>query len=168
MSGSAGAVSGCAPETRSAGVPEHGSDAGAAIHRWPYFSQLEMAPLTTAVACGRLHAQNVLHEWRLGHAAEDASIVVSELLTNSVKASCHQRTPVRLRLLTDRRQLIIEAWDCNPQAPQQRPADYADESGRGLNVVAAIAVRWGYYRSGNWKAVWAELLTHTSLSSAAM
>jgi anti-sigma regulatory factor (Ser/Thr protein kinase) len=106
----------------------------------------------------------VLHEWRLGHAAEDASILVSELLTNSVKASCHQGTPVRLRLLADRRQLIIEAWDRNPRPPQQRQADYADESGRGLNVVAAIAVRWGYYRSGQWKAVWAEMLTHASLS----
>jgi anti-sigma regulatory factor (Ser/Thr protein kinase) len=159
MSGSAGAVTGCTSETRSASVPERDSDAGAAIHRWPYSSQLEMAPLTTAVACGRLHAWNVLHEWRLRHAAEDASILVSELLTNSVKASCHQGTPVRLRLLADHSQLIIEAWDRNPRPPQPRQADYADESGRGLNVIAALAVRWGYYRSSNWKVVWAEMLT---------
>jgi len=161
MSGRAGAVSGCTPETWSAGVPDD-SGAGAAIYRWPYCSQLEMAPLTTAVACGRLHAQNVLHEWGLGHTAEDASILVSELLTNSVKASCNQGSPVRLRLLADHSQLIIEAWDRNPNPPKPRQADYADESGRGLNVVAALAVRWGHYRSGNWKAVWAEMLTSTS------
>jgi anti-sigma regulatory factor (Ser/Thr protein kinase) len=101
----------------------------------------------------------MLQEWGIARAAEDASILVSELLTNSVKASCHQGTPVRLRLLADRRQLIIEAWDRNPRLPQQRQADSADESGRGLNVIAAIAVRWGYYRSGPWKAVWAEMLT---------
>jgi anti-sigma regulatory factor (Ser/Thr protein kinase) len=164
MSGGAGAVSGCISGIRSEGVP--GPDADAAIYDWLHSSQLEMAPLTTAVACGRLHARNVLHEWRLGCSAEDASILVSELLTNSVKASSHQGTPVRLRLLTDQRQLIIEAWDRNPSPPQQRQADYADESGRGLNVVAALAVRWGYYRSGRWKAVWAEMLIRTSLSRA--
>jgi anti-sigma regulatory factor (Ser/Thr protein kinase) len=166
MSGSAGAVSGCTSGTRSAGVPEHDSGVGAAIHRWPHSSELEMAPLPTAVACGRLHARNVLHEWRLGHAAEDASILVSELLTNSVKASFHQGTPVRLRLLADHSQLIIEAWDRNPRPPQLRQPDYADESGRGLNVIAAIAVRWGHYRSGNWKAVWAEMLTGTGYPGA--
>jgi len=162
MNGSVGAFSVCASDNHMATVPGQDSAARAAIHRWPYFSQLEMAPLTTAVACGRLHAKNVLHEWSLGHAAEDASILVSELLTNSVKACRHQGTPVRLRLLADHSQLIIEAWDRNPQVPQQRQADYSDESGRGLNVVAALAVRWGSYRSGNWKVVWAEMLTGIS------
>jgi anti-sigma regulatory factor (Ser/Thr protein kinase) len=162
MRGGASAVSGSTPEARSAGVPERGYDVGAAICRWPISSQLEMAPLTTAVACGRLHAQNVLYEWRLGHAAEDASILVSELLTNGVKASSRQGTSVRLRLLADRSQLIIETWDRNPRPPQPRQADYPDESGRGLNVIAAIATRWGYYRSGNWKVVWAEMPTCTN------
>lgn len=78
-----------------------------------------------------------------------------------MKASSRHGTPVRLRLLTDHSQLIIEAWDRNPNPPQPRQADYADESGRGLNVIAAIALRWGYYSSGEWKVVWAEILTGT-------
>lgn len=162
MSISAGTGSGCGLDNQATQIPGQNSDTSAAHLMWPLSSELEMAPLPTAVGCGRLHARSVLHEWRLGHVAQDATILVSELLTNSVKASCGQGTPVRLRLLTDRRQLIIEAWDRNPRPPQQRRADYAEESGRGLNVIAAIAIRWGYYRSGNWKAVWAEMLTGAS------
>jgi anti-sigma regulatory factor (Ser/Thr protein kinase) len=162
MSSGTGAVGGCTSATQPAGVPENDFDLGHAIYQWPYSSQLEMAPLPTAVACGRLHAKNVLHEWRLSRAAEDAAILVSELLTNSVNASCLQGSSVRLRLLADHSQLIIEAWDRNPRPPQPRQADYLDEGGRGLNVVAAIADRWGYYRSGNWKVVWAELACNAS------
>lgn len=130
----------------------------AANHMWPFSSQLEMAPLKTAVACGRLHVRNVTREWQLGHASGDAEMLTSELLTNGVKASSRQGTPVRLRLLADRGQLIIEAWDRNPDLPRLRQAASTDESGRGLMVVAAIASRWGVYRSTSWKVVWAELL----------
>jgi anti-sigma regulatory factor (Ser/Thr protein kinase) len=156
------AVSGCTSEAQSEDVPHQDPIAGASAQPWPYSSQLEMAPLTTAVACGRLHTRSVLLDWGLGQAIEDGLILVSELLTNSVKASGHQGTPVRLRLLSDRRQFVIEAWDHNLQPPQQRRANYADESGRGLNVIAALAVRWGYYRSGQWKVVWAEMLTRSA------
>src|ERR1700735_1887408 len=55
MSGGTGAVSGYTSESRSAGVPDHDSDADAAIYLWPLSSHLEMAPLTTAVATGKLY-----------------------------------------------------------------------------------------------------------------
>jgi anti-sigma regulatory factor (Ser/Thr protein kinase) len=128
---------------------------------WPLSSQLEMAPLPTAVACGRLHARNILYEWKLGDTAQDAEILASELLTNSVKASYQQGTPVCLRLLAGPGQLLIEAWDQIPDPPRPQQAAYGDESGRGLNVIEAIASRWGYYWAGEWKVVWAELHTHS-------
>jgi anti-sigma regulatory factor (Ser/Thr protein kinase)/DNA-binding Xre family transcriptional regulator len=128
---------------------------------WPLASSLELAALDTAPSCARLHARHVLADWELNHLTASAELLISELLTNSVKASSPHGTPVRLRLLTDHRQLIIEAWDRNPNPPQSRQADYADESGRGLNVITAIARRWGYYSSGKWKVVWAEILTGT-------
>jgi anti-sigma regulatory factor (Ser/Thr protein kinase) len=155
------AVSKCAPDSRAAEVPWRDPETSAANLMWPLSSQLDMAPLATAVACGRLHARNILREWKLGHAADDAEILVSELVTNSLKASASQGTPVRLRLLADGGQLIIEAWDHIPQVPRpRRPAD-TDDSGRGLIVIAAIATRWGFYSAGHWKVVWAELLIST-------
>ena len=128
---------------------------------WPLASSLELAALDTAPSCARLHVRHILADWELNHLTDSAELLISELLTNSVKASSRHGTPVRLRLLTDHRQLIIEAWDHNPNPPQPRQADHADESGRGLNVIAAIALRWGYYNSGKWKVVWAEILTGT-------
>jgi anti-sigma regulatory factor (Ser/Thr protein kinase) len=99
----------------------------------------------------------VLREWQLGHLADDAGLLASEMLTNAVAAS---RDPVCLRLLADREQLIVEVWDSAPDDPQPRVADYADEGGRGFAVIQAIAHRWGFQRvSDSRKLVWAELLT---------
>src|SRR5260370_1189627 len=87
---------------------------------WPLVSTLELSALPTAVACGRLHANHVLWGWKLDHQADDAVTLVSEMLTNAVKAS---PTPqgaglVTLRLLANHQQLLIEVWDQNPDDPR--------------------------------------------------
>ena len=131
--------------------------AGTAAH---LSSALEFAPLPTAVSCARLHAVHVLHEWGLRHLAEDAALVVSELITNAVEASVvlPERPPVALRLLATGASLVIEAWDQSPRDLEPRQADADDECGRGLAVVAALSVRWGCERTGHQrKVVWAEL-----------
>jgi len=49
-------------------------------------------------------------------------------------------------------------WDHSPLDLKPREADASDESGRGLAVVAALADRWGWERTGHHrKVVWAEL-----------
>jgi anti-sigma regulatory factor (Ser/Thr protein kinase) len=114
------------------------------------------------VACGRLHAKQVLWEWRLDALADDAETLVSELLTNAIKASWPLREPgiVALRLLASRHQLIIEAWDQNPHDPQPVHADHESEHGRGFVVIDALSSRWGHRRvSANLKVVWCELVT---------
>jgi anti-sigma regulatory factor (Ser/Thr protein kinase) len=102
----------------------------------------------------------VLHEWGLRDLAEDAAMIVSELITNAVDASSilPERPPVTLRLLATGTSLLIEAWDQSPLdlEPQQPDADA--ECGRGLTVVAALSERWGQERTGHHrKIVWAEL-----------
>jgi anti-sigma regulatory factor (Ser/Thr protein kinase) len=140
-------------------APEPDSGAGTAIHL-PHASALTLAALQTAPGCGRGHARNVLREWNLGHLADAAALLVSELVTNAVKASWHSGDPICLRLLAGREQLIIEVWDRNPDAPRPRQANYEDETGRGFSVIEHTANRWGYHRiNSGWKVVWAELLT---------
>lgn len=131
--------------------------AGTAFHRT---SILELAPLPSAIPCARLHAVHVLHEWGLRHRAEDAALIVSELMTNALDASnvLPERPPVTLRLLADETSLVIEAWDRSPLDLEPRQAGDDDECGRGLTVVAAISDRWGWERTGyRRKVVWAEL-----------
>jgi anti-sigma regulatory factor (Ser/Thr protein kinase) len=123
-------------------------------------SALEFAPLPTAVPCARLHAVHVLHEWGLRHLAEDAALIVSELITNAIEASAllPERPPVRLRLLRTGKSLVIEVWDRVPLGLEPREADAGDECGRGLTVVAALSERWAWERTGpHRKVVWAEL-----------
>ena len=123
-------------------------------------SFLELAPLPSAVPCARLHAGHVLHEWGLRDHADDATLIVSELITNAVDASIvlPDRPPIALRLLATERSLVIEAWDQSPLDLEPHEADSDAECGRGLTVVAALSDRWGTERTGyQRKIVWAEL-----------
>jgi anti-sigma regulatory factor (Ser/Thr protein kinase) len=123
-------------------------------------SALQFAPLPTAVSCARLHAVHVLHEWGLSDHAEDAALIVSELITNAIDASVvlPERPPVALRLLATETSLVIEAWDQSPLDLEPREAGDSDECGRGLAVVAALSTRWCCERTGyRRKVVWAEL-----------
>ena len=137
--------------------PGRGSGAGTAL---PRTSVLELAPLPTAVPCARLHAVHVLHEWGLRDLAQDAALIVSELMTNAADASVvlPERPPITLRLLATENTLVIEAWDHSPLDLEPREADADAECGRGLTVVAALSDRWGCQRTGyRRKVVWAEL-----------
>ena len=123
-------------------------------------SALELAPLPTAVSCARLHAVHVLHEWGLRELADDAALIVSELMTNAADASAMlpERPPVVLRLTAGQSSVLIEVWDQSPLDLEPREADADDECGRGLAVVAALSTRWGSERTERRrKVVWAEL-----------
>jgi anti-sigma regulatory factor (Ser/Thr protein kinase) len=131
--------------------------AGTAAH---LSSTLELAPLDTAASCARLHAVAVLKEWGLRALADDAALIVSELVTNAADASIvmRERPPIALRLHTDGTTLVIEAWDQSPLDPKPYDADDDDEFGRGLAVVAALSTRRGCERTDyRRKRVWAEL-----------
>jgi anti-sigma regulatory factor (Ser/Thr protein kinase) len=158
--GSAGAVSTGRSGAHPLQVIEPSSGTGIASTDWPLSSMLELGPLPSAVGCGRDHAKLVLAEWGFSHLADDAALLVSELLTNALRASSAQRTPtpIVLRLLASDRQLIIEAWDTWVEGYQLRPGAPDAEHGRGLAVVTALSKRWGVGRiSEHYKAVWCEL-----------
>jgi anti-sigma regulatory factor (Ser/Thr protein kinase) len=166
--GSTGAVSTGRASARRTGpgldrgvVNEPSSGAGTVSTDWPLISQLELGPLATAIGCGRDHARLVLSEWGLGHLADDAVLLVSELLTNALKASWALTTPapIVLRLLANDRQLIIEAWDQWVEGFELRRGAPNAEHGRGLTVVDALSRRWGVGRiSQDYKVVWCELV----------
>jgi anti-sigma regulatory factor (Ser/Thr protein kinase) len=128
-----------------------------AFHRTSF---LELAPLPGAIPCARLHTVHVLHEWGLRNLADDAALIVSELMTNAADASVvlPERPPVTLRLLADEKILAIEVWDQSPLDLDTREVDADAECGRGLLVVAALSDRWGCERTRyRRKVVWAEL-----------
>ena len=136
---------------------------------WPLASSLPLGALPGATPCARLHARAVLVEWGLEDLAESAELIVSELVTNAVRASTAsngrprydglQMPVVVLRMASDRIRLLIEVWDGIPGAPHAAHPGPHDESGRGLMLVAAQCDRWSWQTVPGWpgKVVWAEL-----------
>jgi anti-sigma regulatory factor (Ser/Thr protein kinase) len=128
---------------------------------WPLQDFLELGALATAVPCARLHARHVLWEWRLTSLSESVELLVTELVTNAVKASraVIQASHVRLWLVSDLTQVLILVWDASPQSPVRIDASGETENGRGLILVEAISEQWGWYGDGgDGKFVWAILL----------
>jgi len=54
---------------------------------WLLCSYLELAALPTAVPRARLHTKNILHEWRMAQLTDTIELLVSEIITNAVRAS---------------------------------------------------------------------------------
>ncbi|MGM9387122.1 ATP-binding SpoIIE family protein phosphatase [Streptomyces antibioticus] len=110
---------------------------------------VEAAPRARAFASG------VLTSWRFPPELHDTGVLAtSELVANSLQ---HGTPPMRLRLRRTDRRLIIEVTDGDDHLPRRRRAEPADESGRGIAIVATIATHWGSRRTpGGGKAVWCE------------
>jgi hypothetical protein len=90
---------------------------------WPLRSYLELGTLPTAVPCARGHTRLVMAEWGLAHMADPVELIVSELVTNGLRASADLlgsrfggrwspgMPPVRMWLLSDCRTVLVQVWD---------------------------------------------------------
>ena len=126
---------------------------------WPLRDYIELGALPGAVPCARLHARQLMWEWRLTRLSESVELLVSELITNGVAASqsLERTCSVRLWLLADRPRVLILVWDASPQAAVRIEANEEAESGRGLLLVEAISDQWDWYPTQEigGKVVWA-------------
>ena len=139
-------------------LPSHQEGTAMAVE-WPLQDFLELGPLPTAVGCARSHATQLLWEWGVPELRPTVELLVSELMTNAIKASqlLDHRPPVRFWLLSDKQRVLILVWDANPQPPRRIDADDDAETGRGLLLVEAISRKWDWYpdpQTGG-KVVWA-------------
>ena len=136
-------------------------------HLWPLRSYLELGALPTAVPCARLHARQLVWEWGLNGLAANTELLVSELVTNAVKATAgnNDQAAICLQLSGDNTRVLIEVWDADPQPPvlkdlgEDGTPDPQEEGGRGLCLIAALSTRWAWYLSEKptGKVVWCEL-----------
>lgn len=127
--------------------------------------QLTLAAHPAAVPGVRRRAGQVLTEWGLEGLADTALLLVSELVTNAVRAYANTgpagnrpRPGAEIAVtLSLNGRLLIEVWDAHPgPAVPQYPAATAD-SGRGLLVVDALATKWGQRAARGGKVVWCEI-----------
>jgi anti-sigma regulatory factor (Ser/Thr protein kinase) len=154
MSGSIGAAS-----NYQTGLP---ASPGPRFVHWRLTSKLELGPLPSSVPCARLHAKHIFREWNLAHLADDAELIVSELMTNALQAAgpLPDIQPIIIYLQASHEYLMIQVWDALPVAPAPRPHAIDSEAGRGLEIVSMLSDRWGFYHPiGGGKVVWAALIT---------
>jgi anti-sigma regulatory factor (Ser/Thr protein kinase) len=88
-------------------------------------------------------------------ALDDALLIISELVTNAV---LHALPPAALRVRwVQQHALRIEVTDGGPRPNPPPKTDQYDEHGRGMLIVAAMAVRYGTITHAGGSTCWAEL-----------
>ncbi|MER6675164.1 PAS domain S-box protein [Streptomyces sp. NPDC000983] len=124
-------------------------------------TQLPAAPLAsvtthlpavpTAVHEGRAFLGKALSSWGCTDTADDARLLLSEVLTNAVQ---HAQGPIGVRLHRTDTDLTVEVSDRSSQLPKPRPAGEDEESGRGLILVQTLTHSWGVRPTDEGKTIW--------------
>ena len=141
-------------------------------------NRLKFAATLTAPSCARAFVDHTLRSWLLPGLLQDARVIVSELVTNAVRATgITDPDPtyadleglallgVQVRVCGE--SLFIEVWDDDREKPGNSPLNIdldeygrgdLDEYGRGLVIVAGLSKHYGvlWYKGGG-KVVWAAL-----------
>jgi anti-sigma regulatory factor (Ser/Thr protein kinase) len=150
------------PGDRSPGLQVRPSHHGHDLARWPLCDALTLGALPGAVPSARVHVRQLLWEWHRADLGQDASVVVSELVTNAVTASADLRpdvAPILVWLGSDTRRVLVAVADASPRPPIRLALAPDAEGGRGLAVVKELSTRWGWHptvMAGLVKVVWAE------------
>ncbi|MGB9184934.1 MAG: MEDS domain-containing protein [Solirubrobacteraceae bacterium] len=85
---------------------------------------------------------------------DDAKLLVTELATNAV---VHARSTFSVVARTGGPGVRVSVHDASPVEPTLRDGDPTAQSGRGLQLVAALSASWGVDVTAEGKTVWAEL-----------
>lgn len=127
--------------------------------QWSFRTFLKLRALPYAAPHARQHAIQALRKWGLGEFGDPAELVVSELITNAIRACCPagEDNYVRLWVFSDGARVVIQVWDSCPDPPKPARAGSTDEDGRGLLLVEAMATSWNWYSRDSGKVVWAVL-----------
>ncbi|MGR7001251.1 ATP-binding protein [Yinghuangia aomiensis] len=117
-----------------------------------------------SVPCARAVIRAVMADLGIkGEAAENAELIVSELVTNAVRVAAPADRVVGLRVAheAEGRRLRIEVSDGGAGLPEPRCPGGEELGGRGLLLVAALSDCWGVrpHEGATGKTVWAELET---------
>jgi len=124
-------------------------------------ARLPAAPLASVTATlptrpesvpeGRTFLTKALAAWDCHAQADDARLLLSELLTNAVQ---HAQGPVTVHVSRTAAELTVEVGDGSSHTPEPRRADEDEESGRGLNLVRVLADSWGVRPTDDGKTTW--------------
>ena len=127
----------------------------------PETAWLELPTDPAAVSDARRCARDALAGWGLAPMADDAALIVSELVTNAIDATAALAAGghVTLLIAEDQVRVFLLVWDPSPLPPALCPAGSDALAGRGLQIVSELSGLWGYAGGGYGKVVWSLLWT---------
>jgi hypothetical protein len=110
-------------------------------------------PSPHAIPATRKQATTALADWNVrGETTQPSLLVLTELLTNAIE---HGHPPLRVTLGLGEDFVRVEVHDTAPEPPRTHPRP--DGRGRGLEIVAALALRHGWTPNRHGKIVWADI-----------
>ncbi|MBD0692657.1 ATP-binding protein [Streptomyces sp. CBMA123] len=120
-------------------------------------AKLPYAPQSASTA--RRLVRDALADWELGHLADDAELVVTELVSNAAKTGCLTTMRVNIARVTNRagQAVRISVRDGSRALPVLVGSAHDAESGRGLALVDRLAVVWGADLEPYGKTTWADI-----------
>jgi anti-sigma regulatory factor (Ser/Thr protein kinase) len=119
-------------------------------------AQLQIPPVSTGIGEARRFTRDQMKIWGLAGIADNAILMISELVTNAI---LHGGEGAVLTLLADDLKIRAEVRDSSPAMPVVRSYSETATTGRGMVIVDALASVWGTYAVDGGKVVWFELAT---------
>ncbi len=113
-----------------------------------------IAPEPRAAKIARATVRTALEHWGIGEDVFTVELLVSELVTNAIR---YANTPSNLVLRRGQHALYVEVSDEDTRVPRLLHPTFDDEGGRGLQLVAELATRWGARPTRTGKTVWFQL-----------
>lgn len=127
-------------------------------------ARLTLPAVPESISVARRFVAAALHDVHAGAAVDDAATLVSELATNAL---LHARTTFTVEVALVGDLVRIGVVDLSPAVPRVRDYGPSATTGRGMQLVARMATRWGIERSDDGKIVWFELPVQGSAELAA-
>lgn len=140
------------------------------VHAIPLLAAaIRLTAVPTAVPYARMFVRHTLGRWQLDEHTDTAALIMSELVTNALRASgVDDEQPKACQITSEHvigaqlcaiaASLYVEVWDRAEEAPVRKNPGPDVEGGRGLVLVEGLAKCWDVYRPYvGGKVVWAEL-----------
>lgn len=96
----------------------------------------------------------LLGERASGSVCDDVELVVSELVTNAVRAGS---PTIDVSIAVENARVVVRVADRGSGWPEERIAGIHDTGGRGLALVSALSAAWGVRMASAGKVVWSEI-----------
>jgi anti-sigma regulatory factor (Ser/Thr protein kinase) len=131
---------------------------------------MDLKAEASAPSDSRMFVRQVCSSWALPEDRIDiATLLASELVTNALQhtgmaesqlaeeSACADVQLIGVRLVERTGSFVIEVWDASLKPPKLIEPAADSERGRGLQLVNALSMQWGYATCWGSKIVWCEL-----------